>query len=133
MMPSDFKYGRKQETVDEEKENVILMEESEDEDCGSFQREMEEVIYLESFMVDFSTNLLVLLNVGGVRIKNIIHTSAGFKNVEGSEYDMTGLRTTNLAKSKFISMVQFAISESQLKDILPGRIVEVDCREDFQV
>ncbi|GBM30521.1 hypothetical protein AVEN_264982-1 [Araneus ventricosus] len=58
MEPFGFKYARKQETVDEKVENVILMEASEDEDFGSFQQEMEaakmeKVINLESPMVDF--------------------------------------------------------------------------------
>ncbi|GBL91864.1 hypothetical protein AVEN_172781-1 [Araneus ventricosus] len=84
MKPFDFKFGRKQETVDEKKENVILMEESEGENFGSFQQEMEdaeteEVIYLESSIVDFSTDLFALLNFGGARMKPIIHTSVGFK------------------------------------------------------
>ncbi|GBN93244.1 hypothetical protein AVEN_237582-1 [Araneus ventricosus] len=41
MKPFDFMYGRKQETVDEKEENVMLMVESEDEDFGSFQQKME--------------------------------------------------------------------------------------------
>ncbi|GBM01248.1 hypothetical protein AVEN_170307-1 [Araneus ventricosus] len=70
MKPLDFQYGRKQETDDEKEENVILIEESEDEDFGSFQQEkkaveMEEAIYLESSTVDFSTNMLVFVNNGG--------------------------------------------------------------------
>ncbi|GBM78338.1 hypothetical protein AVEN_27935-1 [Araneus ventricosus] len=86
MKQFDFKYGRKQETNDEKEENVIPIEESEDEDFGSFQQEMEaaemdEVIYLESSIVNFSTNLFVLLNFGGARMKRIIHTSVGFKNL----------------------------------------------------
>ncbi|GBO00147.1 hypothetical protein AVEN_96989-1 [Araneus ventricosus] len=74
MKPFDFKYGRKQETVDKKEENVTLMEESEDEHFGSFQREletveMEELTYLESSMVDFLRNLFVLLdNIGGARM-----------------------------------------------------------------
>ncbi|GBM82243.1 hypothetical protein AVEN_214780-1, partial [Araneus ventricosus] len=61
MKPLDFKYGRIQETDNEKEENVILMGESEDEDFGSFPQEtepaeMEEVIYLESSIADFSTN-----------------------------------------------------------------------------
>ncbi|GBM19645.1 hypothetical protein AVEN_107312-1 [Araneus ventricosus] len=52
MKPFDFKYGRKQETDDEKEKNMILLEESEDEDFGSLQQEteaaeMEEVMYLE--------------------------------------------------------------------------------------
>ncbi|GBM47832.1 hypothetical protein AVEN_5209-1 [Araneus ventricosus] len=89
------------DTVDEKVGNVILIEESEDEDFGSFNSltttlfsspfndkhlivrhrpnrhykvkqekeaaKMKEVIYLESPMVDFSTNQLVLIdNVGAV-------------------------------------------------------------------
>ncbi|GBM06774.1 hypothetical protein AVEN_63011-1 [Araneus ventricosus] len=68
MKPFDFKYGRKQETNDEKEENVILMEESEDEDFGSFLQEMKaadmvEVIYLESSVDDFSTR--ITLGQGG--------------------------------------------------------------------
>ncbi|GBM68787.1 hypothetical protein AVEN_112861-1 [Araneus ventricosus] len=66
MKPFEFTYERKQEAVDEKAENVILIEESEDEDLGTCQQEMEaakmeKVIYLESTMVDFSTNLFVLI------------------------------------------------------------------------
>ncbi|GBN75214.1 hypothetical protein AVEN_37577-1 [Araneus ventricosus] len=62
------------ETVDEEEENVILMEESED-DFGSFQQEKEaaeiqEVTYLDQFMADFSTIMYILFDkVGGARMK----------------------------------------------------------------
>ncbi|GBM45425.1 hypothetical protein AVEN_56268-1 [Araneus ventricosus] len=75
MRPFDFKYGRKKETDDEKEENMILMEESEDEDFRSFQQqtetaEVEEVIYLESSMADFSKNMLVLIdNAGSARMK----------------------------------------------------------------
>ncbi|GBN93233.1 hypothetical protein AVEN_136266-1 [Araneus ventricosus] len=75
LKPFDFKYGRKQETDDEKEENVILMVESEYEDFDSFQQEMEaaeieEIISLESSMVDFSTNMLILIdNVVGGRMK----------------------------------------------------------------
>ncbi|GBN14129.1 hypothetical protein AVEN_212624-1 [Araneus ventricosus] len=41
MKPFDFKYGKKQETDDEKEENVILMEESEYENFGSFHQETE--------------------------------------------------------------------------------------------
>ncbi|GBM25096.1 hypothetical protein AVEN_206482-1 [Araneus ventricosus] len=63
------------------------MEESEYEDFGSFQQEreaveMDEEVYLESSMVDFSPNLFVLIDtVGGARMKRIIHTSPGFKKL----------------------------------------------------
>ncbi|GBN01377.1 hypothetical protein AVEN_110432-1 [Araneus ventricosus] len=105
LKPFEFKYERKKETVDEKVENVILIELSEDEDCGSFQQEMEaakmeEVIYLESLMVDFSTNLFVLIdNVGGARMKAHYSYICGNQEDDGGEYDMTGLRTANLAKS----------------------------------
>ncbi|GBN36996.1 hypothetical protein AVEN_252675-1 [Araneus ventricosus] len=57
----------------------------------------------------------------------------GIQEVDGGEYDMTGLRITNLTKSKFVSVVndQFAISENQLKAIIPYRIFEVDCKKDW--
>ncbi|GBM06753.1 hypothetical protein AVEN_62997-1 [Araneus ventricosus] len=126
MNPFDFKYGRKQESDDEKEENVILIEESEYEDFGSFQQEtvaagMQEVIYLESSMVDFTTNLFVFIyNLGGARMKAHYSYVCGIQEVDGGEYDMTGLRTTNLAKSKFVLGMndQFAISQSQLKAIL---------------
>ncbi|GBL92993.1 hypothetical protein AVEN_54631-1 [Araneus ventricosus] len=143
MKPFDFKYGRKKEIDDEKKGNVILMVESEDEDSG-FQQEMEatsmeEIIYTESSIVDFSTNMFLLIdNIGGARMKSDYSYVCGIQEVDGGEYDLTGLRTTNLAKSKFVSVAkdQFAISESQLKDILPDLIFEMDCRKElfgFQV
>ncbi|GBM08616.1 hypothetical protein AVEN_52456-1 [Araneus ventricosus] len=96
MKPFDFKYGRIQETDNEKEENMILIVESKDEDFDSFQQEMEaaemeEVIYLESFMVDSSTNMLVL-------IEGTYSYVCGFQKVNGDEYDMTGLRTITLAK-----------------------------------
>ncbi|GBL95400.1 hypothetical protein AVEN_154803-1 [Araneus ventricosus] len=120
MKPFDFKYGRKQEIDDEKEENVILMVKSEDEDFGFFQQEMEaarmeEVINLESSMVDFSTNMFVLIdNVGGARMKAYYSYVCGIQEVDGGEYDMTYLRTTKLAKSKFVSVAkdQFSIFES---------------------
>ncbi|GBN16254.1 hypothetical protein AVEN_80153-1 [Araneus ventricosus] len=98
MKPFDFKYERNQETVDEKEKNVILREESDDEDFSSFQQEveMEEVVYLESSMVDLSTNLFVLIdNVGGSRMKAHYSYVCGFQEVDSSEYDMTSLRTTH--------------------------------------
>ncbi|GBN68567.1 hypothetical protein AVEN_114536-1, partial [Araneus ventricosus] len=136
--PFDFKYGRKQEIDDEKEETVILMEESENEDSGSFQQEMkatemEKVIFLETPMVDFSTNVFILIdNVGGTRRRTHYSYVCRIQEVGGGdEYDMPGLRTTNLAKLKFASVVnnQFAISESRLKAILPDRIFEVDRRK----
>ncbi|GBM31352.1 hypothetical protein AVEN_192759-1 [Araneus ventricosus] len=79
MKPFNFKYGRKQETDDEKEENMILLEVSKDEDFGSFQQEteaavVEEVIYLESSMVDFSTNVLVWIdNVESARLMTVHH------------------------------------------------------------
>ncbi|GBM12160.1 hypothetical protein AVEN_39491-1 [Araneus ventricosus] len=57
-----MKENKRKEEKEEKEENVVLMEESEYEDFVSFQQEMEdaemeEVIYLESSIVDFSTNL----------------------------------------------------------------------------
>ncbi|GBN51596.1 hypothetical protein AVEN_259039-1 [Araneus ventricosus] len=130
-----FKCGRKKETDGAKEENVILMEESEDEDFGSFQQEMEvaemeDVIYLESSMADFSINLFVLIyNLGGTRIKAHYSYVCGIEEIGSGEYDMPGLKTTTLAKSKFVSVVnnQFAISESRLKSILPDLFFEVYC------
>ncbi|GBM29273.1 hypothetical protein AVEN_155226-1 [Araneus ventricosus] len=95
---------------------------------------VEEVIYLESSMVDFSTNMFVLIdNVGGDKMKEHYSYVCGIQEVVDGEYYMTDLRTTNLAKSKFVSVVndQFAISESQLKAILQDRIFEVNCRKEL--
>ncbi|GBM88906.1 hypothetical protein AVEN_12515-1 [Araneus ventricosus] len=102
--------------------------------------EMEEIIYLESSMVDFSTNLFVLLdNVGGARME-VHYAHVGIQELKGGEYEIPGLRTTNLAKSKFVLVVndQFAIYEnpSYTKSTLQGRIFKVDCRKElfgFQV
>ncbi|GBL97665.1 hypothetical protein AVEN_49165-1 [Araneus ventricosus] len=97
-----FDFNRKQETVDKKEENVILMEESEDEDFGSFQQEME-AAETEEVMLDFSTNLFVLIdNVGGAKMKAQYSYVCGIQEVYGGEYDWTGLRTTNMAKSKFV-------------------------------
>ncbi|GBN89088.1 hypothetical protein AVEN_185698-1 [Araneus ventricosus] len=91
--------------------NVILMEISEDEDFGSFQQgtdaaEMEEVTYLESAVVDFSPNVFVLIdNVGNARMKTHYSYVCGIQEVDSGEYDVTGLRVANLAKSKFVSIV----------------------------
>ncbi|GBO36311.1 hypothetical protein AVEN_204887-1, partial [Araneus ventricosus] len=115
------------------------MEESEDEDFGSFQQEtdvaeVEEVIYLESCMVDFSTNMLILIdNVECARMK-VHHSNVyGIQEVDCGEYDMTALRPTNMVKSKFVLVVndQLVISESQLKVVLPDCIFQVDCRKEF--
>ncbi|GBM66050.1 hypothetical protein AVEN_181127-1 [Araneus ventricosus] len=94
MKPFDFKYGRKQETDDEKEENMILMVES--EDFSSFQLEieaalMEEEIYPESSMVDFLTNMFVLIdNVGGAKMKAHYLYVCGIQEVDGGEYDMRG-------------------------------------------
>ncbi|GBM13652.1 hypothetical protein AVEN_229613-1 [Araneus ventricosus] len=116
------------------KKGYLLMEESEDQDFGSFQQEtgaaeMEEVICLESSMADLSTNRFVLINnVGGAIMKTHYSYVCGIQGVGGGELDMRGLMTTNLAKSKFVSVIndQFAISESQLKATLSDRIFEVE-------
>ncbi|GBO30473.1 hypothetical protein AVEN_39794-1 [Araneus ventricosus] len=114
MKPFAFKYERKQETDDEKEENVIPMEESEDEDFGSFQQEtetaeMEKVIYLESSMVDFSTNMLVLNdNVRSARMKT--HHSY-----------VCGIQV-------FVKIVVF---KSQLRAVLPECILQVDCRKEL--
>ncbi|GBL82936.1 Retrovirus-related Pol polyprotein from transposon 412 [Araneus ventricosus] len=137
--PFDFKYGRKRETDDEKEENVILMEESEDEDFGSLQQEtkaaeMEEAIHLESSTVDFSTNMFVFINnVGGTRMKAHYLPVCEIQEVDGGECDLTCLRTTNLAKGKFVFVVndRFAFSESQLKAILQYHIFELDCKKEL--
>ncbi|GBO46531.1 hypothetical protein AVEN_156237-1 [Araneus ventricosus] len=128
----------KQETDDEKEKNLILMEEFKKEDFGCFQQETEaakmvEVIYLKSSSrAEFSTNICALIvNVGGARMNVYYSCVCGIQGVGDDELDMTGLRTTNLAKSKFVSVVndQFAISESQLKAVLPDSIFEEDCKK----
>ncbi|GBM05089.1 hypothetical protein AVEN_210799-1 [Araneus ventricosus] len=76
-------------------------------------------------------SFLLVDNVRGARMKAHYSYVCGIQEVDGGEYDLTSLRTTNLAKSKFVSMAkdQFGIFESHLKDILPDLIFEVDCRE----
>ncbi|GBL88454.1 hypothetical protein AVEN_168490-1 [Araneus ventricosus] len=82
-------YGRKQDTEDEKEENVILMEESEDVDFGSFQQEteaadMEEV--LQQSMIDFSTNMFVLDdNVGDARMKANCSYICEIQELDGGE------------------------------------------------
>ncbi|GBL77638.1 hypothetical protein AVEN_152877-1 [Araneus ventricosus] len=118
---------------------MILMEKFEDEDFGSIQlemevEEMEEVIYLESFMVDFSTNMFALIdNDGDTRMKAHNLCVCEIQEIDGGEYDMIDMRTANLAESKFVSVVndQFTFSECQFKAILLDRIFEVDCRKEF--
>ncbi|GBL86853.1 hypothetical protein AVEN_96078-1 [Araneus ventricosus] len=89
MKPFDFKYGRKQETDDEKEGNVIPMEES--ITFGSFQQEkvtaeMEEVIFLKSSMVEFSTNLFVSIDkFGGARMKAYYSYVCGIQEVDGGE------------------------------------------------
>ncbi|GBL79829.1 hypothetical protein AVEN_28899-1 [Araneus ventricosus] len=92
---------------------------------------MEEIIHLESTLIHFSTNLFVLIDkVGGSRMKAHYSYVFGIQKIDGGEYDMTGLKTTYLAKSKLVSLVndQFAISDFQLKAALPDRLFEVDFR-----
>ncbi|GBO23285.1 hypothetical protein AVEN_208073-1 [Araneus ventricosus] len=97
------------------------MAESEVEDFGSFQQEMKavemvEAIDLESSVADFSTNTIVLINNdGSAKMKTRYSYVCGFQGVDGVEFDMTGLRTSNMAKSEIVSVMndQFAISESQ--------------------
>ncbi|GBM05091.1 hypothetical protein AVEN_210800-1 [Araneus ventricosus] len=74
---------------------------------------------------------LLVDNVGGARMKAPYSYVCGIQEIDSDEYDLTSLRTTNLAKSKFVSMAkdQFGIFESHLKEILPDLIIEVDCRE----
>ncbi|GBM64631.1 hypothetical protein AVEN_91702-1 [Araneus ventricosus] len=128
-------------TDDEKEENVVLMEESEDYDFGSFQQETEateteEETYLESNMADSSTNIYILIdNVRDVRIGPCpyICKMDGFN---GGELDVTNLRSTSLAKSKLVLEVNDQFVESQLKFILPYPTFGVDCREEvfvFQV
>ncbi|GBL74911.1 hypothetical protein AVEN_243741-1 [Araneus ventricosus] len=114
------------------------MDESEHEDFGSFEKEtdaaeMEDIFLLESSMADFSINIFVLIDiVGCARLKSHYSYVCGIQGVYDSELHTTGLRSANLAKLKFVSVVndQFDISESQLKAVLRNHIFEVDCRKE---
>ncbi|GBL85282.1 hypothetical protein AVEN_222747-1 [Araneus ventricosus] len=74
-------------------------------------------------------------NAGGARMKAHYTYVCRIQEVNGGEYDMTDLRATKLAKSKFDSVVnyQLVISESLLKPILLDRIFEADCRKELFV
>ncbi|GBL89642.1 hypothetical protein AVEN_104604-1 [Araneus ventricosus] len=91
MKPIDFKYGRKQETDDEKEENMILVEESEDDFFLLFSIRNGgcrggEVIYLDSSMVYFSRNLLVLIdNIGSTRMKAHFSYVCWIQEVDGGE------------------------------------------------
>ncbi|GBN48928.1 hypothetical protein AVEN_229328-1 [Araneus ventricosus] len=91
MKPFQFKFGRKQETDNEEDQNVIQIEESDDEDFGFFQQEieaaeMEEVIYLESSMLEFSTNLFVsIYNLGDARMNAHYSYSCWIQEANGGK------------------------------------------------
>ncbi|GBN52081.1 hypothetical protein AVEN_200489-1 [Araneus ventricosus] len=81
-------------------------------------------------MAEFSTNLFDLkYNVGDNRMRANYSYVYGIKGVYVGELDIIGLRTTNLAKLKFVSVVnvQFAISESQIKVTRPDSIFGIDC------
>ncbi|GBM40832.1 hypothetical protein AVEN_137333-1 [Araneus ventricosus] len=122
MKQFDFKYGRKQDTDDEKEENVILVGEYEYEDFGSFSTRNENCgdggSNLSGIFHDcFLTNLFVLIdNVGGGRMKVHYLFVCSIQEFDGGEYNMTGLRITNVVKLKFVSKVndKFAISKSQL-------------------
>ncbi|GBM62654.1 hypothetical protein AVEN_257258-1 [Araneus ventricosus] len=119
MKPFDFKYGRKQETDDAKEESVIPVEEYEDEDFGFFSTRNESCedggSNLSRIFHDcFSTNLFVLID--SARKKAHYLYVCTIQEFDGVEYNMTGLRTTSLVKSKFVSKVndKFVISKSQL-------------------
>ncbi|GBM89380.1 hypothetical protein AVEN_226944-1 [Araneus ventricosus] len=101
MKPSDFKYGRKEETDDEKEENAIFMAESEVGDFGSLQQEMEaaemvEGINMESTIAYLSTNTFVLIdNDRGARSKTHYSHVCGVQGVDGGEFVMTGLSVLN--------------------------------------
>ncbi|GBL75974.1 hypothetical protein AVEN_234293-1 [Araneus ventricosus] len=60
---------------------------------------------------------------------------AEIDSVNSSELDVTDSKRNNLPTSKFVLVVnaQFAISENQIKAILPDPIIEVDDTEDAYV
>ncbi|GBM29371.1 hypothetical protein AVEN_176003-1 [Araneus ventricosus] len=92
-----------EEIEDEEEENVILMEESEDDDFEREAAEIREVTYIDQSMLISSTNIYILIdNFVGAKMKT--HYSYVCRNlgVDGGELDVTGLKSANLAKSKFI-------------------------------
>ncbi|GBM16460.1 hypothetical protein AVEN_94947-1 [Araneus ventricosus] len=78
-------------------------------------------------MTDFIIILYVLID-NVEYAKTYVYRIDG---VDGGEMDVTGLKSTNLAKSKFALEVddQFAISENQIKARLPDPIVAVDIRK----
>ncbi|GBN87556.1 hypothetical protein AVEN_214332-1 [Araneus ventricosus] len=131
MKSFDLKYERKQETAEEKVKNVKLIEESDNEDFALLNKKMEaanieELIYLESPMVNSSTNMFALIdNVGGARLKAHYSYVCGFQEVEGDEYDMICLRTTNLTESKFVSVVngQIAISKIHLIELVGFQVM----------
>ncbi|GBO07006.1 hypothetical protein AVEN_182809-1 [Araneus ventricosus] len=92
MKTFQFKFGRKQESDNEKDKNVIQIEESDDEDFGFFQQEIEvaeieEVIYLESSMLEFSTNLFVSINnLGGTKMNAHYSYSCWILEANGGEY-----------------------------------------------
>ncbi|GBM29129.1 hypothetical protein AVEN_40136-1 [Araneus ventricosus] len=111
---------------------------------GSFPQEkeaseIEEVTYLGSSMVNFSTNMNILIdNAPVARMKDPYFYVCRIDGIDCDELDVAGLKNPSLAKSKFILVVndQLVISKCQLKAILPDPIFEVDCRKDvfvFQV
>ncbi|GBM46307.1 hypothetical protein AVEN_88001-1 [Araneus ventricosus] len=110
------------------------MAESEDDDFGSFQREtdveeVEKVTYLELSVTDFSTNMYILIdNIRGARMNVHYSYICRIPGVECGEVDAVGLRSTNLAKSKFVLVATECFQttfESQLITILAVTIFEV--------
>ncbi|GBM62096.1 hypothetical protein AVEN_49332-1 [Araneus ventricosus] len=101
------------------------MKESVDEDFGSFQQE-KEAVKMEEVLKKKDVE-------GDVRIMTDYSYVCGIQEFDDGEYDITGLRRTNLTKLKFVSAVndQFTISESYVNAILPGRISSIDCRKEL--
>ncbi|GBM00332.1 hypothetical protein AVEN_32670-1 [Araneus ventricosus] len=101
---------------------MIFMEKSEDEGFDSSQQEMEaaeteEIDYLKSYMVDFSIKMHILVNkVGSDRMNTDYSKFFRIVGVNGDELDITGFRSTNTSRSKFVLMMndQFPISKSQI-------------------
>ncbi|GBL90872.1 hypothetical protein AVEN_27983-1 [Araneus ventricosus] len=85
-------------------------------------------------MAHFSTILYILIdNIESARIKTHYSYICGNDGVVANELDVTGLRSTNLAKSKFVLAVneQFAICESQIKARRPDSNVVIESRKEM--
>ncbi|GBM39218.1 hypothetical protein AVEN_223836-1 [Araneus ventricosus] len=90
---------------------------------------------LQFSFLDFilGNRYILINNMGDARMKVRYSYVCRISGVGGGKLGVTGLKTTNLAKSKFVSVVndKLAISESQFKAILRDTIFEVGCRKEY--